>query len=350
MISETPRVSVIIPALNEASHIRHVIHGFQRGTYPNVIEILVADGGSTDGTQDIVNDIHATDPRVQLLHNPDRVQSAALNVMIPLAKGDVLVRADAHCMYSDDYIEQCVRVLRETGCVSVGGAQRFVAQNHVQTGIALAVRTFVGSGYAKYRDETYSGPADTVFLGCFRREIFEKVGLFRTEVHPNEDTELNLRILNTYPDGIYVSAAIRVWYFSRSTLSALWKQYYRYGEGVVKTGQIHGISHSRRAAIPFVCLATTLAGTLLEGLLFGTFVFASITVSMLLAFIVLTSIRIVMKTLGSFDREIWKSAERPPHAISRVGWTIITAILLNMAHAFGYASQWMSLRKFRRST
>lgn len=340
---ESPRVSVLIPALNEANHIRHVIDAFRNGTYPNVIEILVADGGSTDGTQRIVSDIQATDPRVQLLHNSDRVQSAALNLMIPIAKGDVLVRADAHCIYSDDYIEQCVRVMRETGCVSVGGAQRFVAQNHVQAGIALAVRTFVGSGYAKYRDETYSGPAETVFLGCFRKEVFEQVGLFRTDVHPNEDTEMNLRILSAFPDGIYVSQWIRVWYFSRPSLSALCKQYYKYGEGVVKTGLVHGIPHGRRASIPFQFLASTILGTLLEGLVFGTAFFVSFTIPLLFAIILLSSVHIVLKTATVFGTKIWKSDELPPNLFSRVFWTVTTAITLNTAHAIGFATKWMSL-------
>lgn len=333
---------MIIPALNEANHIRHVIDAFRNGTYSNVIEILVADGGSTDGTQQIVTEIQASDSRVQLLHNLDRVQSAALNLMIPIAKGDVLVRADAHCMYSDNYIEQCVRVMRETRCVSVGGAQRFVAQNHVQTGIALAVRTFVGSGYAKYRDETYSGPAETVFLGCFRKDVFETVGRFRTDVHPNEDTEMNLRILNAYPDGIYVSESIRVWYFSRSSLSALWRQYFKYGEGVVKTGLIHGIPHGRRASIPFKCLATTILGTLLEWLVFGTAFFVSITVPMLFAIIFISSVHIVMKTRDVFETDIWKSDKPAPNVLARVFWTVVTAIILNTAHAVGFASKWMS--------
>lgn len=342
MTFESPRVTVIIPALNEANHIRHVIDAIRNGTYSNVIEILVADGGSSDGTQQIVSDIQSTDPRVKLLHNPDRVQSAALNLMIPIAKGDVLVRADAHCIYSDNYIEQCVRVMRETGCVSVGGAQRFVAQNHIQTGIALAVRTFVGSGYAKYRDETYSGTAETVFLGCFRKDVFEKVGLFRTDVHPNEDTEMNLRILNAFPDGIYVSESIRVWYFSRSSLSALWKQYFKYGEGVVKTGLIHGIPHGRRASIPFKCLAITILGTLFEWLVFGSAYFVSITIPLLLAIILVSSIQIMIKTRNVFETDIWKSDNPSPTVVSRVFWTVTTAILLNTAHAVGFGTKLMS--------
>ena len=343
--SDIPTISVIIPAWNESGHIEDVIRVFQRTSYPNILEILVADGGSTDGTQDIVTQISAVDPRVKLLHNPDRIQSAALNLMITEARGEVILRADAHCEYDDDYVEACIEALRSSGSVSVGGAQRFVATNAVQAGTSLIVRTILGSGNARYRRHNYDGYAETVFLGCYLKQVFDEVGLFSTEVHPNEDTEMNIRILKKWPNGVYISSTIRTWYFPRSTFGGLWNQYFAYGRARVKTRARHRRMAGLRASVPFLFLMGILLFLAGELALTGSSRY-SLSLFMLMGGVFAgTAGWISWTTRRTFGQEIWRSQEPPPGLLTRILFAFLTGLTLNVAHAAGYAVQFFSGRR-----
>ena len=132
-----PTVSIAIPTYNEAEHIEQIIRNFLQPHHPNVIEILVADGGSDDGTRDIVKNLSLSDSRVKLLHNPLKIQSGGLNVALAASTGDIFLRADAHCDYAPDYVEKCVAALQNSQADNVGGAQRFVAKNTFQAAIAV---------------------------------------------------------------------------------------------------------------------------------------------------------------------------------------------------------------------
>lgn len=338
--TDHPTITVMIPTFNEERHIEGVIRSFQQSTYGNIIEILVGDGRSTDRTRDLVEELARNDARIKLIDNPDTIQSAALNLMITQAQGEVLVRADAHCEYDIQYVTACVQALRESGAVCVGGAQRFVASNAIQAGISLAVRTIVGSGNARYRDKQYDGPAETVFLGCFLRSIFAKTGLFRTDMLVNEDAELNIRILKHFPDGIHISSEIKVWYYPRSSYKSLWIQYFRYGTGRVKTRNLHQGEGGIRAAIPFITLLTLVLLTLGEFLLTGSVAYSSGLLIAIFIFIVLISVRVTLQTREVFTSEIWRGdAEHFPSLFSRWMHTLATSITFNVAHALGFAWQ-----------
>lgn len=342
--NDSPTVSVIIPAWNEKDYIEHVISRFQNSTYQNIIEIIVGDGGSTDGTQDIVRKMMQSDERIKLIDNPKRIQSAALNLMIDVAEGEVIVRADAHCIYSETYVESCVETLKRTSSVCVGGAQRFVATNNVQAGISLAVRSIVGSGNAKYRDEKYNGYADTVFLGCFLKSALEKTGGFRTDVGVNEDTEMNIRILKNFPNGIYISSDIEVYYFPRNTLKLLWIQYYRYGISRVKTRRLHKDRVQSRSSLPFFTLLFLLIGILIETLLFDSVIFVGVIIPLFLLTFIMSSAKIVLSTTSFFKTDIWRSESEPPGLFTRFVYTLVCAVTLNLAHAIGYGAH-LLLRK-----
>ncbi|MFW6030119.1 MAG: glycosyltransferase, partial [Halanaerobiales bacterium] len=144
--SRFPQVTIAIPAYNEANYIESVISAFLEQTYPQIEEILIADGGSTDGTQEIIEKIAVTSPKVKLLHNPKKIQSSALNLMLKEAKGEVFLRADAHCEYAKDYVEKCVEALLSSEALNVGGSQRYVAKTPFQAGVALASRSFINGG------------------------------------------------------------------------------------------------------------------------------------------------------------------------------------------------------------
>ena len=251
----TPLVTIAMPAFNEERFIEACIASVQQQDYPrDRIEILIADGRSTDRTREIVARLAAEDPRIRLIDNPARLQAAGLGLLVKAAHGDVLVRMDVHCEYAPDYVRRCVETLERTGADNVGGAQRAKAKTFFQRALCAALASPLGVGGAKYRSEDAEGFVDTVFLGAFRRKVFEAVGLWDPGAITNEDAELNQRILDTGGQ-IYLSRDIRVHYFPRDSYKSLAKQYYRYGRGRARTLLKLGRFPTLRPLLPFGMVA-----------------------------------------------------------------------------------------------
>ncbi|HEX3763930.1 MAG TPA: glycosyltransferase family 2 protein [Kofleriaceae bacterium] len=247
-----PRVTIAMPAYNEERYIEACIASVQAQDYPrNLIEILIADGRSTDRTREIVARLAAADPRIQLVDNPARLQAAGLGLMVKQATGDVIVRMDVHAEYASDYVRRCVEVMERTGADNVGGSQRAKARTAFQRALCAALGSPLGVGGARYRSAEAEGFVDTVFLGAFRRKVFETVGLWDPSAITNEDAELNQRILETGGQ-IYLSRDIVVHYFPRDSFRTLARQYYRYGIGRARTLLKLGSFPSPRPAIPFL--------------------------------------------------------------------------------------------------
>jgi glycosyltransferase involved in cell wall biosynthesis len=256
-----PRVTIAMPAYNEEKYIEACIASVQAQDYPaELIEVLVADGRSTDKTRDILAQLSARDPRIRVIDNPERLQAAGLGVMVRQATGEVIVRMDVHAEYAPDYVRKCVETLERTGADNVGGAQRAKAQSLFQKALCAALGSPLGVGGAKYRSSDAEGFVDTVFLGAFRRKVFETIGLWDPRAITNEDAELNQRILDSGGQ-IYLSRDIVVHYFPRDTFKSLAKQYYKYGRGRARTLLKLGSFPTLRPLIPF--MMTTGAATLL---------------------------------------------------------------------------------------
>jgi glycosyltransferase involved in cell wall biosynthesis len=252
MMRMLPTVTIAMPAYNEESYIEACIASVQAQDYPaDRIEILVADGRSTDRTRDILARLSAEDPRIKVVDNPARLQAAGLGQMVKQATGDIIVRMDVHCEYAPDYIRQCVETLERTGADNVGGAQRAKAKTFFQRALCAALDSPLGVGGAKYRSADAEGFVDTVFLGAFRRKVFETVGLWDPGAITNEDSELNQRILEAGGQ-IYLSRDIVVHYFPRDSFKTLAKQYYKYGRGRARTLLKLGTFPTLRPALPFL--------------------------------------------------------------------------------------------------
>jgi len=250
-----PMVTIAMPALNEEHYLEACIASVQAQDYPaDRIEILVADGRSTDRTREILARLSAADPRIKLIDNPDRLQAAGLGKMVKAALGDIIVRMDVHCEYAPDYVRKCVEVLEKTGADNVGGAQRAKAKTFFQKALCAALDSPMGVGGARYRHPDAEGFVDTVFLGAFRRKVFETVGLWDPRAITNEDSELNQRILEAGGQ-IYLSREIVVHYFPRDSLKSLAKQYYRYGRGRARTLLKLGKFTNIRPALPFLAVS-----------------------------------------------------------------------------------------------
>jgi len=335
LMSNFPSVTIAIPAYNEAKHIESVIDGFINQQYPNLCQILVADGGSQDGTQDIVSEISLRDPRVRLIENPHKIQSYALNIMIEEATSDIFLRADAHCDYAPDYIQCCVDELLHSGAINVGGAQCFVADTHFQAGVALASRSFLGNGGAKYRKPGYTGYADTVFLGCFWKEHLVAVGGFREEAVTNQDAELNLRLAQRRSKAIYVSSSIHVWYYPRKSIAGLWLQFFKYGRGRYLTSKRHPGKSPLRTNLPVIAILAILLVSALTTLFLG-YHFTLLIAFSIIAIPALESVRITLKYNSTFERVFWRGSKSSyPSFLSRCFYCWLALLIMPLAYASG---------------
>lgn len=231
-VQSPDNLSVVIPCLNEAYRLPGLLNALAAQTRPPN-EIILVDGGSSDGTPELTRQWAQRHPAltVRLLHNPHRHIPHALNLGITAAKGEVIVRLDGHALPTSDYLEGCVRVLQETGAALVGGAWvvRPGAPGAVAEAIALAVSSPLGAGDALYRLPGAQAQAvDTVPFGCFRRELWQRLGGYNESLLTNEDYEFATRVRRS-GGRIWFDPRLQCEYFARSTFAELARQYWRYG-------------------------------------------------------------------------------------------------------------------------
>jgi succinoglycan biosynthesis protein ExoA len=247
-----PMVTIAMPCFNEEGFIEACIRSVQQQDYPrDRIEILVADGRSTDRTCEVLAELRAEDPRIRVIDNPDRLQAAGMNQMIREARGDIVVRMDVHCEYAPSYLRSCVEVMRRTGADNVGGAQRARAVTRFQRALCAALDSPLGVGGAAYRSAEREGFVDTVFLGAFRRSVFDRIGTYDPRAITNEDAELNQRLLDA-GGKVYLSRDIEVHYYPRDSFKKLAIQYFKYGQGSARTLLKHRKFPTLRPVLPFV--------------------------------------------------------------------------------------------------
>lgn len=241
-----------MPCLDEEPYIEDCIRSVQAQDWPrDRLEILVADGMSMDATREILGRLAATDDRIRIIDNPARIQAAGLNECIRRARGEIIVRMDVHAEYESDFVRSCVRVLERTGAENVGGPARPRARTFFQRCVAAALTSPLGIGGSKYRKEGEQGWVESVWPGAFRREVFERVGLFDPHAVTNEDAELNQRIADA-GGRVYLSPEIGVAYYPRESMRALARQYFKYGQGRARTLLKHRRFLSLRPALPFL--------------------------------------------------------------------------------------------------
>ncbi|MFN2544472.1 MAG: glycosyltransferase family 2 protein [Actinomycetota bacterium] len=252
---DPPRVSVIVPMRNEEGFIGRCLESVLASAYPpDLLEVLVVDGRSTDRSRDVVREMAERYPSVVLLDNPGRTQAQGLNVALNAATGSVVVRMDAHSTYSPDYVSECVRLLRSSGAANVGGPQRAVGRGPVGEAIAAAMSSRFGAGDARFRYSEEEAWVDTVYLGAWEKRTLEELAGFDPEAAPNEDDELNYRLRRS-GGRILLSPTIRSEYTVRPSLPALAKQYFRYGRARVRTLVLHPDSlRLRQLAAPGLVL------------------------------------------------------------------------------------------------
>ena len=228
-----PRVSIIVPCLNEERTITKLLQAILLQDFPlDELEVIIADGNSTDGTRERISDfqVEHKDLRLSIVDNVSRSIPAGLNLALNAANGEYVVRLDAHCVPQADYIRKCVAALNDERGWNVGGVWDIQpgAEAWVAEAIAIAASHPLGVGDAFYRFADRAREVDTVPFGAFRRDLIEKIGGFDEKLRSNEDYEFNTRI-RLAGGKVWLDPSIRSIYFARPTLSELARQYARYG-------------------------------------------------------------------------------------------------------------------------
>ena len=245
-----PWVSIVIPCRNEKDHIEAALRSIMaQKRPPGGFEVIVADGMSDDGTRDVLVRLSKEDSRLRIVDNAGQIVSTGLNAAIREAKGSIIIRMDAHTNYASDYVRRCAEVLKETGADNVGGPWIARGRGKVGKAIAAAFQSAFACGGARGHDPNYSGPVDTVYLGCWPREIFDRIGMFDEELVRNQDDEFNLRLARK-GGKIWQSTKIKSWYYPRGSLQALLKQQMQYGYWKVRVIQKHKLPASARHLVP----------------------------------------------------------------------------------------------------
>lgn len=244
MGGRSPHVSVVLPVHNEADHIEQTLASIRSQEYDGSIEIIVADGMSTDGTREIL-----AAEGVRIVDNPTGRTPAGLNAAIRAGHGEVIVRCDGHALLPAGYVQRAVELLETTGAVNVGGMQEAVGKTFLQRAIAYAMSSRVGIGDSRFHYGGAAGPTDTVYLGVFRRAAIEAVGLYDESLVRNQDYELNIRLRGA-GGTIYFDPGLRVRYRPRSSLPALWRQFYEYGAWKRRVVRLHPRSLRLRQLVP----------------------------------------------------------------------------------------------------
>jgi len=262
--SNSPSVSVVIPARNAADVLPRALVSIRDQDYDNIIEVVVA--AADPGSAEVAEQSGA-----RVVSNPGGATPSGLNLAIAASGGDVIVRCDAQSVLESDYVSRAIATLLRTGAANVGGMQVPLGATLWGRAIAAAMSSPWGAGDARYRVGGEEGPVETVYLGVFRREAVEAVGGFDERFQRNQDYELNHRLLAA-GEMVWFDPGLRVEYRPRDSLRALAQQYYGYGRAKRQFSRLHrGSLRLRQLAAPTLVItlvAATIASVFVPPLIF----------------------------------------------------------------------------------
>jgi succinoglycan biosynthesis protein ExoA len=224
-----PPVSVIMPVRDEERHLAEAVARVLDQDYPGEVEIVLAVGPSRDRTAEIAAQVAAADTRVRTVGNPIGRTPNGLNAAIAAASHKIIIRVDGHGLLSPGYIRRAVGVLQETGAANVGGIMQAEGETDFERAVARAMTSPLGVGGARFHLGGEAGPADTVYLGVFRREVLERLGGYDEHFVRAQDWELNYRIRQA-GETVWFTPDLVVTYRPRHSLGALARQFFRTGQ------------------------------------------------------------------------------------------------------------------------
>jgi GT2 family glycosyltransferase len=257
---DLPFVSVILPIYNEAGFIEPCVQSLLDNTYPrDRMEVLIIDGGSTDGTRDIASRLAERDSRVRLLDNPHKFLAPGINIGIQAARGELLTRMDGHAKVTPDFLQRSVETAgAHPEAWVVGGPVQTIGENFMGNVIGAAMSVPVGVGDAAYRLGNVEGYVEAVLFGTYRRQAFAQVGLLDEGMIRTEDDDLHLRIRRA-GGKIYITPAIRSYHYARNSLGRVARQYFQYGYWRIPIILKHGEIINLRKIVPLVFILAWVA-------------------------------------------------------------------------------------------
>jgi glycosyltransferase involved in cell wall biosynthesis len=245
-----------MPVRNEAAFIHRSLGSVLAQDYScDRVEVIVADGESTDGTREAVAETARQHSNVKLINNPERIVATGLNRAVRVATGKIIVRVDGHCEIAPDYVSRCVAKLVDGSAECVGGPLETVGETRMAKAIAAAMSSRFGVGDSSFRvGVTAARLVDTVAFPAYKRETIQSVGDFDEELVRNQDDEYNYR-LRKLGGRVLLSPDIHARYYSRASLKTLAKQYFQYGYWKVRVLQKHPRQMQMRQFVPALFVA-----------------------------------------------------------------------------------------------
>ena len=327
------RVSVIAPMWNEASHIDGFVADIAAQDFDGELELLVADGASTDGSAELLRAAAEREGiEVTVLDNPARWVSAGLNSCIRAATGGLIVRVDCHSRYPTDYVRRCVAAAEETGAENVGGIFIPRGRTGTERAVACAMNSPFGGIHWTRHGEDARVEVDTVPYGAFTPDAFERAGLFDETLVRNQDDEFNLR-LRLAGGKIVLDPAIRIFYTPRGSFARLFRQYYEYGLWKPAVMSKHGRIVSVRSLVP-IAFVGSLAVLVALAAFSGT---ARILLALELA--------VYLAGALVFGARAIRATGEPWRLLPRV---VAAFVVFHLAYGIGMAAGWARLGLQRR--
>ncbi len=257
-----PAVSVIMAILNEERHLREAVTAILEQDYDGPVEVVLALGPSSDGTSRIAAGLARADPRVRTVRNPSGRTPEALNSALSVSRSPVVVRVDGHGVLDRHYVRTAVELLSRTGAANVGGIMHAEGRTHLERAVAAAMTSRLGVGSAAFHTGGQAGPADSVYLGVFRREWLDRLGGYDPRFVRAQDWELNHRI-RAAGGVVYFSPELCVAYRPRATFRALARQYRDYGRWRRVVARTHSGTMNARYLAPPAAFLGVVGGMLL---------------------------------------------------------------------------------------
>jgi glycosyltransferase involved in cell wall biosynthesis len=257
------RISVVVPMFNEARNVSSVVEDIAKQDFGGEVEVLVADGGSTDGSRELLTDAAArAELELTLIENPKRLVAHGLNACLPHATGDLIVRLDCRSRYPDTYLRRLAEAAEETGAWNVGGVLDPTGLTPMERAVACAMDSpFGGITWTRHGGSPEYVEVDTVYCGAFRPEAFEEAGLYDPAMVDNHDEEFNLRLRRAW-GRIVLDPTVRVRYTPAGSFRGVFRRYFNYGLYKVPVMLKHHQVLSARSLAPSAFLLSIVALTL----------------------------------------------------------------------------------------
>src|SRR3954452_11791124 len=261
-MTDWPDVSAVLTVLDEEKNVRAAVEALLGQDYPAGVEGVVALGPSRDRTDEIVKSLSADDPRVTWVDNPSGRTPEGLNRAIARTSNAIVARVDGHSKVPKDYLRIAVETMLRTGADNVGGVMSAEGTTPFEHAVARAMTSKFGVGNAPFHVGGEEGPADSVYLGVFRRAAIDRVGGYDERFTRAQDWEMNYRLRQT-GGLVWFNPQLRVAYRPRANVRALARQYFHYGRWRCQVMREHPGSVNLRYLAPPLALTAIAAGTVL---------------------------------------------------------------------------------------